>query len=38
MPIMKKLKMSLDGQPKVKLEEGIKETFKYYSQFKKYYW
>jgi UDP-glucose 4-epimerase len=33
-----KIKEELGWSPKTNLEEGIKETFKYYKQFKKYYW
>jgi UDP-glucose 4-epimerase len=33
-----KIENELGWRPTVNLEEGIKETFKYYSQFKKYYW
>jgi UDP-glucose 4-epimerase len=33
-----KIENELGWLPKVNLEEGIKETFKYYAQFKKYYW
>jgi UDP-glucose 4-epimerase len=33
-----KIKGELGWSPRINLEEGIKETLKYYSQFKKYYW
>jgi UDP-glucose 4-epimerase len=33
-----KIKNELGWLPKVNLEEGIRETFNYYSKFKKYYW
>lgn len=33
-----KIKNELGWYPRISLEHGIKETFKYYSQYKEYYW
>jgi UDP-glucose 4-epimerase len=33
-----KINDELGWSPKTNLEEGIKETFKYYTLYKKYYW
>jgi UDP-glucose 4-epimerase len=33
-----KIKDELGWSPKTNLEEGVKETFKYYKKFKNYYW
>lgn len=35
---MEKAKRDLGWVPSIELEEGIKETFKYYKKFKDYYW
>ena len=33
-----KIKNDLNWEPKIKLEEGIKTTIKYYKKYKNYYW
>ena len=35
---IKKIREELDWQPKITVEEGIRQTFDYYKKYKKYYW